>query len=126
MKFVIKSDFIDNRDVALIKLFKRPETKDIENQYIENVNEGVKGWSALYDFSKTDLTKAVTKPQGDGTVVEDESPEYYKELGLRIASDLSISSENMFFQYIKIGVGGEVQKHYDVRSEEHTSELQSH
>ena len=112
MRFITKPNFINERDVALIKLFKRPETQEIKNEHIRAVNEQSLGWTSMYDFSKTDLTRELSQFQGDGTCI-DSVPDYYRELGLRIASELNISSDNMYFQYISLGAGGQVKQHYD-------------
>ena len=37
-----------------------------------------------------------------------------KKDSYRIADKINISKENMFFQYIYLGSGGQVKKHYDV------------
>lgn len=112
MKFVVTPNFITRQDVDIIKSFQKPPTTEILNYHIKSVNDGVKGWSVMYDFNKTAVSQEVTKFQGDGTMI-DELPAYYEQLGHRIAETVGVSSENMFFQYILIGSGGQVGKHYD-------------
>lgn len=113
MNFVTQPNFIDKNDVSIIESFDKPVLEEIQNYHIKHVSDGVKGWSTMFDFSKTSLTKELTKLQGDGTLIK-EVPDYYKHLGVRIAEFVGISSENMYFQYIVIGANGEIRKHYDV------------
>jgi len=112
MKFIVQPDFLSTSDVEFIKTFERPESGEIQNYHIKSVNEAVNGWSAMFDISHTPLTEEVVRFQGDGTLGF-KYPSYYIELGHRIASAVGVSAENMFFQYIVVGAGGEVRKHYD-------------
>lgn len=112
MKFVVHPDFITQDEVGIIKSYEKPSINEIQNYHIRSVNDAVRGWSIMKDFSQTDISKEVTHFQGDGTIVE-EVPAYFQDLGHRIAATLGISDEHMFFQYIVIGSGGEIRKHYD-------------
>jgi len=112
MNFVVKPDFLTSEDVEIIKSYEKPSIGEIQNYHIKSVNDAVKGWSIMHDFNKTEVSKEVTQFQGEGTLV-DEVPNYYRELGQRIADDVGISSEHMFLQYIVIGSSGEIRKHYD-------------
>lgn len=113
MNYIVKPNYISQDDVDFIKSFQKPEISEINDHHIKTVNESVKGWSIMHDFSLTDISKEITQFQGDGTLIKD-VPVYYKNLGHKIASDLGIKSDHMFFQYILIGSGGQVKKHYDV------------
>lgn len=112
MKFVVQPDFITPDEVVVIKSYQKPPLGQIQNYHIKSVNDAVRGWSVMADLSKTEVCREVTKFQGDGTLV-DEVPPYFKELGHKIAATVGVSDENMFFQYIVVGSGGEIRKHYD-------------
>jgi hypothetical protein len=112
MKFVICPNFISPDEVGFIKSFEKPALNEIQNYHIKSVADAVKGWSIMMDFSRTEVSKEVTGFQGDGTLVES-VPDYYKQLGHRIAEGVGISAEHMFFQYILVGPGGQIRKHYD-------------
>jgi hypothetical protein len=112
MKFVVQPDFITQDEVGIIKSYEKPQIGEIQNYHIKSVNDAARGWTIMKDFSRTDASKEVTRFQGDGTLVE-EVPVYFKDLGHRIARAVGVSDEHMFFQYIVIGPGGEIRKHYD-------------
>lgn len=89
----------------------RPDS-DIRNEHIRKVNAGTKGWSILYDVTKTNVSSTVAKFQGDTTCVA-AVPDIFIRLIDRIASELSISKDHVFFQYIFVGSNGKVPSHYD-------------
>lgn len=113
MNFKQIKNFITDKEREAILEFasQEPEKKDIENDHIRKINDLTKGWSTLYDVTKTDVSKQISKFQGDATVV-DTIPEIFLELGARIA-DQNIDPTNVFFQYIVVNSGGKVYKHYD-------------
>lgn len=115
MNFKIKSNFISLEEQKEIVEYSnhQPIQQEIENEHIKNVNEEIKGWSVLCDFTQTELSKNVSKYQGDSTLVQ-EVPEIYHVLADRIAESLNISKDHVFFQYIVLGENGKVPSHYDV------------
>jgi hypothetical protein len=112
MRFLVRDGFLTQDDVKIIKSFEKPSTAEIQNYHIKSVNDAAMGWTIMKDFSQTEVSKEVTRFQGDGTLVEN-VPDYYKDLGHRIAKAVQVSDEHMFFQYIVVGSRGEIRKHYD-------------
>ena len=84
----------------------------IENEHIKSVNDETAGWSIMCDLTKSNLSKAISKFQGDGTLIES-VPSIFHDLSHRIANVLAINQDHVFFQYIVLGINGMVRKHYD-------------
>lgn len=107
------SNFISQEESEAILAYS-PTRNDsiIENEHIRAVAEATNGWTVLCDLTKTEVSSEVAKFQGDTTCV-DEVPRIFFELADRIADALPVSRDNVFFQYIVLGSGGKVKKHYD-------------
>lgn len=88
------------------------EKKYIENDHIREVNAATNGWTILYDITKTPISQEVSKFQGDTTQIAS-VPSIFITIADRISQSINISNENVFFQYISLGSGGQVKKHYD-------------
>jgi hypothetical protein len=84
----------------------------VENEHIKNINDAIAGWSITCDLTETDISKAISVFQGDRTLVKS-VPSIFYDLSHRIADRLTISRSNIFFQYIVVGSGGVIRKHYD-------------
>jgi hypothetical protein len=94
------------------KSFIKTKT-EIENKNVKALNEASNGWTFLYDITKSNISKEISKHQGDTTQIDYVS-EIFINIADRIAKKINLNKENMFFQYIYLGSGGEVKKHYDV------------
>ena len=113
MKFKIIPNFISPEEqIEIIEFSKNKPKFDIQNEHIKKINDYTKGWSILYDFSKTAISKNVSKFQGDATQIES-APSIFHNLSQRISDSLSIDKNNVFFQYIVLGATGQVYPHYD-------------
>lgn len=107
------NDFLPQEETNEILNFNyKPNDMFIKNKHIKEVNDSMKGWSILCNFSKNEVTNYISKFQGDSTNVDD-VPNIFWYLSTKIADVLNINNNNIFFQYIYIGKNGQVKKHYD-------------
>ncbi len=108
-------DFLSSDERALVLYLGKefsPNSTLIVNEHIKKVNEGTKGFSVLCSLTKTSICETVSQFQGDATVISD-VPDLFYEIADRIADKVGISKDHVFFQYISLGSGGKVSKHYD-------------
>lgn len=89
-----------------------PNACEIANEHIRKINEGTKGFSILCDLTHTEVSETISNFQGDTTSVE-KVPEFFHEIADRISDKAGVSNDHFFFQYIVLGAGGGVPKHYD-------------
>jgi hypothetical protein len=113
MKFKIIPNFISKEEqLEIISFSKNKPLFEIKNEHIKKINDHTNGWSILYDFNKTDISKNVAKFQGDASQIES-IPPIFHEISNRISKTLSIDKNHVFFQYIFLGPNGKVYPHYD-------------
>lgn len=112
MNFRTFSNFIGGDAAEGILLYQPPMSGEIRNEHIRAVNEATKGWSVLCDLTRTEVSAKVSAFQGDSTVV-DAVPGIFHTIARRISEIAEIGAEHVFFQYIVVGSGGEVKRHYD-------------
>jgi hypothetical protein len=111
---IIEDNFIHSSVANEILKYSPPETASgIKSVHVRDLYEATKGYTVLCDLTKTEVSKEISKLQGDATVV-DAVPDIFADLANKIGSKLSISTEHVFVQYIKVGKNGKVGKHYDV------------
>lgn len=85
---------------------------DMGNKQVRYITEQTKGFTAIYDFSNTDLTRQIARVQSDNRELG-EVPPIFHEVKDRIAKALNINTDHSFVQGILLGKGGRVSKHYD-------------
>jgi len=106
-------NFISKEEANLILgCAPKPNETHIQNEHIRTIAEATNGSTILCDLTKSDVSKEVAEFQGDATLVDQVAPVFH-QLAARISEALSISRSHVFFQYINLGVGGKVGKHYD-------------
>lgn len=113
MNFKKVKNFISEKEAKEIFDFSLVErTIQVDNEHIKKVNDGIAGWSITCDLTETDISRAISTFQGDKTSIKS-VPSIFHDLSHRIADALKISRVNVFFQYIVVGSGGVIHKHYD-------------
>jgi hypothetical protein len=116
MNYRYINDFIsDSEREELLRLGKQFESNscvEITNEHIKKINEGTKGFSILCDMTHTDVSETIAKFQGDATTIET-VPDFFHEIADRISKKVGLSKNHIFCQYIVLGAGGRVPKHYD-------------
>lgn len=116
MQYKYITDFISVEErseiISLGEQFEPNECVEIANEHIKRINKETKGFSVLCDMTHSEVSSAIAKFQGDATVTNS-MPTLFHLIADRIAAKIGISSDHIFCQYIKLGAGGRVQKHYD-------------
>ena len=87
-------------------------SNDIRNDHIRKINEKIKGFSILCDMTESEISKTVSKFQGDSTIIHS-VPALFREIKDKISHEIKINKNNVFFQIIKMNTSGEVAPHYD-------------
>lgn len=105
-------NFITEEESSLISNFNFSHDNYIDNDHIREVNKATRGYSILCDMTQTDISREVSKSQGDNTLFE-KTPPIFRDIGERIANTLQINKDHYFFQYIYLGDCGIVKPHYD-------------
>lgn len=111
----LKHDFItsaEQQEIARYIRSYKPEIAEVGNERVRYLTEETKGFSAVYDFTKTELSKKIALIQSDNRVLE-EVPPIFHELKRRIAEALNIKDADVFMQGILVGQDGRVAPHYD-------------
>lgn len=112
----IINDFISDDEVNTIIDWVDNIDHSIETEYHHMVEIGkdLKGNSHMYDISKTDLTKIVTKKQSGNDVVNHNLPEIFYKLIDRIGYKKNIPTDNTYLQIVDMNKGGKIKAHYDI------------
>jgi hypothetical protein len=111
----IKHNFIttaEQQEIAHYIRSYRPAVVEVGNERVRYLTEETKGFSAVYDFTKTELSEKIAAIQSDNRVLE-EVPSIFHELKQRIAEALNIKTTDVFVQGILVGQGGRIAPHYD-------------
>ncbi len=83
------------------------------NHHLTELAKALKGKSYIFDISKTDLTKYITKFQSISNVSHDELPDFIHSLMDRIAEYFGFSRDHVFLQAVDMQKGGKINPHYD-------------
>lgn len=103
----------ESERISLLDIIERHNHNNtILNDHIRSVNSKTNGYSVTYDISKSNKSQAITKFQGDSTVIDDIDRSLI-ELSDKIIELLDIKSVDRFLQLIMLGENGEVPPHYD-------------
>lgn len=103
---------IEQQEIARYIRSYRPETTEVGNERVRYLTEETKGFSAVHDFTRTELSKKIASIQSDNRILESVPPLLH-ELKQRIAQALTIKDTDVFMQGILVGQGGRVAPHYD-------------
>ncbi len=86
---------------------------DITNEHISKVASKLKGYSWMFDISKTKLSKTLSEYQSSNNVLDLDLPLIIFKLKDRISNELNISKEHVFLQILNQQSGGLIHPHYD-------------
>jgi len=114
--YKIINNFITDEEVKKILFWvdKIDHIPNTNHHHIVEVRKDLNGYSHMYDISKTDLTKFVTKKQSGDDVVQNELPELFLNLLDKISKSFDIPQDNSYLQIVDMNKGGKIRAHYDV------------
>lgn len=86
---------------------------NLSNVHIQNVAKETKGRVLMYDITKTELSKKLSKFQSDNNISDIELPNFIIKIKNKISESLSISDNDVFLQILDSSKGGKIIPHYD-------------
>ncbi len=112
----IINNFITDEEVKNILLWvdEIDHIPNTNHHHIVEVRKDLKGYSHMYDISKTDLTKFVTEKQSGDDVVQIKLPEIFNEILKKISKTVEIPIDNSYLQIVDMNKGGTIKAHYDI------------
>lgn len=112
----IINNFISDNEVSLILdwVDSIDHTLTTDYHHMIEIGKVLKGNSHMYDISKTELTKIVTKKQSGDDVVNKNLPQIFYDLLDRISKTLNIPTDNSYLQIVDMSEGGVIKAHYDI------------
>lgn len=87
--------------------------QQITNNHIKSVAAGLNGNVYMFDFTKTDISGALSNYQSSENVHEHQLPKLLTELKDRISETIGISKDHVFLQILDMNKGGKIVAHYD-------------
>ena len=89
------------------------------NHHLDKLSKSLNGGIAMFDISKTELTRYITEFQSISSVIKSDVPDFIYTIRDRISAQLEILVDHSFLQVVDMSTGGKVQKHYDAAAEGH-------
>lgn len=83
------------------------------NSHLSYLFKSLNGNSYLFDISKSDITKYITKFQSINIVSNDSLPKFVSILVDRVSNMLSLPTDHIFLQAVDMYKGGKISPHYD-------------
>ena len=83
------------------------------NTHLGFLGEKLKGKSNIFDISKTDATKYITKFQSISDPSTDELPHFIHNIIKRLSEKFGLPTDNIFLQAVDMNKGGKIDPHYD-------------
>lgn len=108
-KFITKEEV--DQIVEWISLVKH-EGSD-SNHHLKELSKVLNGNSYIFDVSKTELTRYITKFQSISNVSHDELPTFIHSIIDRIAKEFNFPKDHVFLQAVDMKGGGKINPHYD-------------
>jgi len=113
---VFKEFLCEERRKQIIEFVNtlQPPTQELTNTHIKNVGETLKGFSYIYDITKTDVSKFLSEFQSDGNIRDEKDlPKVLIEMIDEISKSIGHKADNVFIQIIIMNEGGRIKEHYD-------------
>lgn len=89
-----------------------PHAVPLENNPAKSISDQLNGYTLLYDISESDISKHISKFQGDRST-DNILPPVVSGLVDRITAVASINRDHVFMQLIVLNQGGIISPHYD-------------
>ena len=113
--YKIKNNFISDAEIKSILewVSNLSHTGDDANYHLSELSKELKGKSCIFDISKTDLTKYISKFQSITDVSGDDLPDFIHKIINRICEEFNLPKDNVFLQAVDMNKGGKINPHYD-------------
>jgi len=113
--YKIKKNFITDQEVNLIIewLDTLNHTGDDSNHHLTELGKSLNGKSYIFDISKTEITKVITKIQSISDVSNDILPDFIHDIFDRISIEFNLPKNNIYLQGVDMNKGGKINAHYD-------------
>jgi hypothetical protein len=113
--YKIKKNFISNQEVDLIIewLNTLNHTGNDSNHHLTELGKSLNGKSYIFDISKTDETKKITKFHSITDVSTDDLPDFIYNIFDRISTEFNLPKDNIYLQAVDMNKGGKINPHYD-------------
>ncbi len=111
---IIRSFITDNEVTLILDWLKTLNHSGSDaNFHLKEISKSLNGKSYIFDVSKTDKTKFITKFQSVTDVSEDIPPDFILNIINRISEQINLPKDNIFFQIVDMNKGGKIAAHYD-------------
>ena len=113
--YKIKKNFISNQEVDLIIewLNTLNHTGNDSNHHLTELGKSLNGKSYIFDISKTEATKIITKFHSVTDVSTDDLPDFIHNIFDRISTEFNLPKDNIYLQAVDMNKGGKINAHYD-------------
>lgn len=111
----VRKSFITQDEVHLILdwIDGLHHTGNDANYHLSELAKDLKGKSCIFDISKTELTKYITKFQSISDVSGDSLPDFMHSILDRISEEFNLPKDHVFLQAVDMRKGGKINPHYD-------------
>ncbi len=111
---IIPNFLSEEERVKIQQLILKNQSIDLtlDNIHIKSVAEGLKGKALIYDFTETDISKALVAYQGNNNSLGELDPIFF-EIKDKIVKALNIREQHSFVQLVTLAENGSIKPHYD-------------
>jgi hypothetical protein len=115
----VKKSFIGKKEASeLVEWIEGIDYRKADaNHHLAELSKELNGASHIFDVSKTELTRYVTEYQKITNSSEENIPAAIYDLIERIAREIDIPTDHVFFQAVDMQKGGKINPHYDASVE---------
>jgi hypothetical protein len=113
--YKIKKNFVTDQEVNLIIewLDTLNHTGNDSNHHLTELGKSLNGNSYIFDISKTEATKVITKLHSISDVSNDILPDFIHNIFDRISIEFNLPKNNIYLQAVDMNKGGKINAHYD-------------
>jgi hypothetical protein len=83
------------------------------NHHLTELSKSLKGRSYIFDISKTDATRIITKYHSVNDVSTDVLPDFIHNIFEKISKEFNLPKGNIYLQAVDMNKGGKINPHYD-------------
>ena len=113
--YKIKKNFVTDQEVDLIIewLDTLNHTGNDSNHHLTELGKSLNGNSYIFDISKTEITKVITKLHSISDVSTELLPDFIHNIFDRISIEFNLPKDNIYLQAVDMNKGGKINAHYD-------------
>jgi hypothetical protein len=113
--YKIKKNFVTEEEVNLIIEWINTlnHTGNDSNHHLTELGKSLNGKPYIFDISKTDITKVITKLHSIRDVSTELLPDFIYKIFDRISIEFNLPKDNIYLQAVDMNKGGKINPHYD-------------